>query len=86
VPTLTHQEASKQIADKLKEANRLLAEASKIADEAGVDFYWGGPESTDGMGGSYNPRPKDWDNSGCEWDASGCGEEEDYGWQSSSRC
>jgi hypothetical protein len=88
MPTLTQQEASRQIAEKLETAKRALADAQNIADENGVGFSWSGPEY--GMGGYYTAKPN-WDSSGCsdeEWSAStrqceGAG----YGWSSSSsRC
>lgn len=83
MPTLTQQEASRQIAEKVEEAKRALAEAEKIADENGVDFYWSGPGY--GMGGHYSAKPKDWDSSSCEWNSSTreC-EGEQYGWDSSN--
>ena len=55
------QDASKKIADKLAEIQRLLNEAQQIADENGVSFSWDGPAF--GMGGSYHPK-EDWNDSG----------------------
>jgi len=50
--TEAQKEAKAKIAAILAEADAKLAEAVRLADEAGVDFYWEGPEY--GMGGSYS--------------------------------
>lgn len=67
--TEKQKEAEAKIDALLAEANAKLAEATRIADEAGVDFYWSGPDYA--MGGYYIPEGK--------W-----GESTSGGWQSSS--
>ena len=65
------------IAVLLKEIDSKLQEAAAIADEAGVEFRWDGPEY--GMGGSYTP--KGWQESdGCSYSDY----EDKDGWISSS--
>lgn len=78
---MTKQEASKEIARKLAEARKLITECEQIADDAGVDFSWGGPSY--GMGGYYNPKPKPEDTTEEDDDNSWCSSDS-YGWKSSS--
>lgn len=70
--TEKQKEAEAKINALLAEADAKLAEAARIADEAGVDFYWSGPDY--GMGGYYTPEGK-----ADEWGGSTSG-----GWQASS--
>lgn len=49
--TEKQKEAEAKIKALLAEADAKLAKAARIADEAGVDFYWSGPDY--GMGGYY---------------------------------
>ena len=71
--TEKQKEAEAKINTLLAEADAKLAEAARIADEAGVDFYWSGPEY--GMGGSYIPDEKasEWGESTSGWQASSNG-------------
>ncbi len=78
--SLSKEEASKQIAEKLDQAQKLLHEAEALADEAGVEFSW---KPFYGGGGTYFGKDSrdDWQDSNGEWETS------DYyetGWQSSS--
>lgn len=91
---LTKEEATKQIAEKLREIDVLMKEAETLADKAGVSFRFDGPVY--GMGGSYISRKAAIEES--DWDNSGCSEQEDwsestkecelgsieYGWQASA--
>lgn len=77
---MTQEEASKIICAKLEQAETLIRECEKLADEAGVDFSWSGPSY--GMGGWFTPKgAEDWDET----------DSEDYGspgrgyWMASSR-
>lgn len=79
---MTLHEASRQIADKLEQAKKLVGECEQIADDNGLDFSFN-PSDAYGMGGTYTSK-KQWNSSGCEWESSGCYEEEDAGWNSSS--
>lgn len=56
--TEKQKEAEAKINALLTEADAKLAEAARIADEAGVDFYWSGPDY--GMGGYYTPEGDEW--------------------------
>lgn len=51
--TNEQKEAKDKISNILREIEDKLAEATKIADAASVDFYWEGPSY--GMGGHYTP-------------------------------
>lgn len=51
---MTKEEASKAIAEKIAEAEKLLNEATIIADEHDIYVRWNGPAY--GMGGSYTPK------------------------------
>lgn len=68
--TEKQKEAEAKINALLAEADAKLVEAAQIADEAGVDFYWSGPDY--GMGGYYVPEEKanDWGESTSGWQAS----------------
>lgn len=68
------QQASKEIAVLLNQAEALIREAEGIADKSGVGFSW---DLAYGMRG-YSPK--------VEWDASDdwAASDEEYGWQSSS--
>lgn len=58
----TQQKAMKTIAEKIKQAEALIAEAEIIANENGVGFSWDG--FAYGMGGSFIPRSdEDWSSS-----------------------
>lgn len=54
----------------LREAEEKLAEAQKLANEAGIVFYWSGPAY--GMGGSYVSKEaaEQWGSSDAGWQAS----------------
>ena len=71
--TEKQKEAEAKIDTLLAEADAKLVEAAQIADEAGVDFYWSGPDY--GMGGYYTPEGKT-----DKWG------ESTSGWQASSNC
>lgn len=77
---MTKEEATTKIAELLKEARTKLNEATEIADEAGVSFFW---DVAYGMGGRYisekAAREHTWRKEG-----SPLYEGEDYGWISSS--
>ena len=68
--TEKQKEAEAKINALLAEADAKLVEAAQIADEAGVDFYWSGPDY--GMGGYYTPEEKtnEWGESTSGWQAS----------------
>lgn len=70
------QQALTEINEKIEQAQRLIEEAQKIADKAGVGFSWDGPGY--GMGGYYTPEkgPNRWLE---EWE-----ESDEGGWASSS--
>lgn len=72
-----HLEATKKIADLLKQAEAALNEAASIADENGVSFGWDGPAY--GMGGYYQPKVDNEDSE--EEEDDWC---ESSGWRSSS--
>ena len=81
--TLKQKEALDKIAEILHDIDTKFAEAVEIAEEAGVEFRFGGPDRTYGMGGTYVSKAvrmadKDDDE---EWTAS---DDEYSGWQSSS--
>lgn len=74
---MTKQEASKEIATKVKEAMKILRECERIADDYGVNFDVN--VSSDTRIQSYTPKDRDklteypgtWDD-GSGWDGSGC--------------
>jgi len=79
VSTITNeQEANEEIASLILTAQTAIQNATKIADQYGIYFYFEGPGY--GMGGTYKGKPP---NVNCEeesWETS----DEDYGWTSSS--
>lgn len=60
---LKERKANERIAEILAQVEALLAEAAKVADDAGVTFYWDGP--TYGMGGWYESNEWQSSNSSC---------------------
>lgn len=80
--TMTKQEASNIIAEKVTQAEKLIGEAEQIANEAGVDFSWGGPSY--GMGGWFTGKDsEEWSESNSrEYGQDGHG----YWMNSSSSC
>lgn len=73
---LTQEEASKQIAEKIDMARKLLSESEDLADEAGLEFGW---NPFYGGGGYYVGRnSEDWTESYAD------GEDTGY-WRSSSQ-
>lgn len=81
--------AQEKIKTLLDEIGGLFAEAERLADEAGEQFYWDGP--TYGMGGSYVPKSvadreneetREWlEKTGRKY---GYHEKREAGWQASS--
>ena len=68
--TDAQKEAKAKIDALLAEAIAKLVEAERVADEAGVNFYWSGPDY--GMGGYYTTEEKanEWGESTSGWQAS----------------
>ena len=73
--TLDKREALKKINEKTNEADKLIEEATEIADQYGISFSF---SVAYGMGGVYHPK-KQQDN----WETSSF-EDDDEGWVSSS--
>ena len=78
---MTQQEAIAKIAELLEQADKHLDEAANIAEEYAVEFTWGGPAGSYGLGGYYSPASAWNSSSDCEWEQS---DSEERGWVSSS--
>ena len=75
---MTQQEANELIATKMNQVSALIRECEAIAYENDVSFSM---DVAYGMGGWYNPTPKEGSE---EWTESSSSNG-DYGWQSSSQ-